>query len=72
MVYKMTLDTKYNNVSADLKPVTDQSFIWIGPVIWRFVPENMKNIKYLDIFKQEIRKIKALVLGIYHFGMLML
>ena len=53
----MTLDTKYNDIFADLEPVNDQSIIWMSPVISSFVLERMKNVKSLDIFKQEIKKI---------------
>ena len=45
-------DSKTKTTHFDLEIIR-----WMGPVIWSFVQENMKNIKSLDIFKQEIKKL---------------
>ena len=36
-----------------------ESLRWMDRFIWSFVPKNMKNVKFLDIFKKEIRTLRV-------------
>ena len=53
---------------------------WMGPIIWNFITEEMKNVQSLDMFKNQVKRltfectfkeldtmIRALALGVTFF-----